>query len=59
MRRAKEWGIDRFTTMKLEEIGVRGATINGLTSEVGNDSPCSIPYALKIARKRLRDAMAY
>jgi 3-oxoacyl-[acyl-carrier-protein] synthase-3 len=39
-------GIVRFAEMKLEEIGVRGEVINGLTSEVGNVSSCSVPYAL-------------
>ena len=31
-------GIVRFTEMKLEEIGVRGEVINGLTRDVGNVS---------------------
>jgi 3-oxoacyl-[acyl-carrier-protein] synthase III len=39
-------GIVRFAEMKLEEIGIRGEVINGLTSEVGNVSSCSVPYAL-------------
>ena len=39
--------IVRFTAMKLEAVGVRGDVINGLTSDVGNVSSCSIPYALK------------
>ena len=41
--------IVRLAAMKLEEIGVRGAVINGLTSQVGNVSSCSVPYALKKA----------
>jgi 3-oxoacyl-[acyl-carrier-protein] synthase III len=40
-------GIVRFTGMKLEELGIRGTLINGLTKNVGNVSSCSIPYALK------------
>jgi 3-oxoacyl-[acyl-carrier-protein] synthase III len=40
-------GIVRFAEMKLEEIGIRGEVINGLTSEVGNVSSCSVPYALR------------
>ncbi|MCE5269440.1 MAG: hypothetical protein LLG00_16310 [Planctomycetaceae bacterium] len=41
--------IVRFAAMKLEEIGVRADVINGLTSQVGNVSSCSLPYALKQA----------
>lgn len=41
--------IVRFASMKLEEIGIRGEVINGLTKDVGNVSSCSIPYALKQA----------
>ena len=40
-------GIVRLTAMKLEEIGVHGEVINGLTSDVGNVSSCSVPYALR------------
>ena len=39
--------IVRLAAMKLEEIGVRGAVMNGLTSHIGNVSSCSVPYALK------------
>ncbi len=39
----------RFAAMKLETIGVGGEVINGLTSQIGNVSSCSIPYALKQA----------
>ncbi len=42
-------GIVRFAAMKLETIGVGGEVINGLTSQIGNVSSCSIPYALKQA----------
>jgi 3-oxoacyl-[acyl-carrier-protein] synthase III len=40
-------GIVRFTEMKLQELGVRGEVINGLTRDVGNVSSCSVPYALR------------
>jgi 3-oxoacyl-[acyl-carrier-protein] synthase III len=40
-------GIVRLATMKLDEIGVHGKVVNGLTSEVGNTSSCSIPFALR------------
>ncbi len=40
--------------MKLEEIGVRGEVINGLTSDVGNVSSCSVPYALRKTWNRLQ-----
>jgi len=40
-------GIVQLASMKLDEIGVRGEVINGLTSEVGNVSSCSIPFALR------------
>jgi len=39
--------IVRLTAMKLEEIGIRVETANGLTAHVGNLSSSSIPYALK------------
>jgi 3-oxoacyl-[acyl-carrier-protein] synthase III len=40
-------GIVRLAAMKLEEVGLHGQVINGLTSDVGNVSACSIPYALR------------
>ena len=40
-------GIVKFASMKLEEIGVRGEVVNGLTTEVGNVSSSSIPFALR------------
>jgi 3-oxoacyl-[acyl-carrier-protein] synthase III len=40
-------GIVRFTGMKLEELGIHGTVINGLTKHIGNVSSCSVPYALK------------
>lgn len=39
--------IVRLTAMKMEEIGIRVETANGLTSRVGNLSSSSIPFALK------------
>ncbi len=47
-------GIVCFTEMKLEEIGLHGEVINGLTSNVGNVSSCSIPYALLYTWNRLQ-----
>jgi 3-oxoacyl-[acyl-carrier-protein] synthase III len=40
-------GVVRLTAMKLEELGIRGEIINGLTQTVGNVSSSSIPYALQ------------
>jgi len=42
-------GIVQLASMKLDEIGVRGEVINGLTTEVGNVSSSSIPFALRKA----------
>jgi 3-oxoacyl-[acyl-carrier-protein] synthase III len=39
-------GIIRLAAMKIEELGISGEVINGMTSQVGNVSSCSIPYAL-------------
>ena len=47
-------GIVRFAAMKLEEGGIRGEVVNGLTSEVGNVSSCSVPYALRRTWNRLQ-----
>jgi 3-oxoacyl-[acyl-carrier-protein] synthase-3 len=47
-------GIVRFTEMKLQEMGIRGEVINGLTREVGNVSSCSVPYALRRTWDRLQ-----
>jgi 3-oxoacyl-[acyl-carrier-protein] synthase III len=51
-------GIVRFTGMKLEEFGIRGEVINGLTKNTGNVSSCSIPYALKRNWDRLQGTIA-
>lgn len=40
-------GIVRLTAMKLDQLGIRGEVINGLTQRVGNVSSGSIPYGLK------------
>jgi 3-oxoacyl-[acyl-carrier-protein] synthase III len=39
-------GITRLTAMKIEELGVHGEVINGLTNCVGNVSSSSIAYGL-------------
>lgn len=46
-------GIVRLTAMKLEEAGLRGELINGLTRDVGNVSSCSVPYGLRATWNRL------
>ena len=51
-------GIVRFTGMKLDEAGVGGELINGLTRRTGNVSACSIPHALKECWGRLRGIVA-
>ena len=51
-------GIVRFTGMKLEEYGVQGELINGLTRRTGNVSACSVPHALKETWHRLRGLIA-
>ena len=51
-------GIVRFTGMKLDEYGIRGELINGLTRRTGNVSACSIPHALKQTWARLRGLVA-
>ena len=51
-------GIVRFTGMKLEEHGVTGEIINGLTRRTGNVSACSIPHALVQTWSRLSGLVA-
>lgn len=51
-------GIVRFTGMKLEEYGIGGELINGLTRLTGNVSACSIPHALKETWPRLAGVIA-
>jgi hypothetical protein len=48
----------RFTGMKLDEHGVRGELVNGLTRRTGNVSACSVPHALKTVWGRLRGLIA-
>jgi 3-oxoacyl-[acyl-carrier-protein] synthase III len=50
--------IVRLTAMKLEEIGIRAETANGLTAHVGNLSSSSIPFALKQLWHRLEGTIA-
>ena len=40
-------GILRLAALKLEQLGIQGELVNGITSDVGNVSSSSIPYALK------------
>jgi 3-oxoacyl-[acyl-carrier-protein] synthase III len=51
-------GIVRFTGMKLEELGVRGELVNGLTRRTGNVSACSIPHALTAVWNQLSGLIA-
>jgi 3-oxoacyl-[acyl-carrier-protein] synthase-3 len=51
-------GIVRFTGMKLEENGIGGELVNGLTRRTGNVSACSVPHALKETWGRLRGLIA-
>lgn len=52
-------GIVRMTQMKLEQqLGLRCEVVNGLTSQVGNVSCCSIPYALMQTWPRLSGLIA-
>ena len=44
--------------MKVEQLGVRGEVLNGLTMRVGNVSSGSIPYGLKKAWPRLVGTVA-
>jgi len=51
-------GIVRFTGMKLDEYGVRGELVNGLTRRTGNVSACSIPHALQTKWPQLTGLIA-
>jgi len=51
-------GIVRFTGMKLDEYGVRGELVNGLTRRTGNVSACSIPHAIQKMWPRLKGLIA-
>lgn len=50
--------IVRLAGMKLDQLGVRGELINGMTSRIGNVSACSIPYALHQHWSRLEGLIA-
>jgi 3-oxoacyl-[acyl-carrier-protein] synthase III len=51
-------GIVRFTGMKIEEFGIHGELINGMTKNIGNVSSCSIPHALKRNWNKLQGIIA-
>jgi len=51
-------GIVRFTGMKLDDHGIRGELVNGLTRRTGNVSACSIPHALHETWSRLSGLVA-
>ncbi len=51
-------GIVRLTAMKIEQLGVRGEVINGLTQRVGNVSSGSIPYSFRQLWPRLSGTIA-
>jgi 3-oxoacyl-[acyl-carrier-protein] synthase III len=51
-------GIVRFTGMQLEQLGVRGELVNGLTRQTGNTSACSIPHALVQTWSQLEGVVA-
>jgi 3-oxoacyl-[acyl-carrier-protein] synthase III len=50
-------GVVRLTAMRLEELGIRGEIVNGLTERVGNISSSSVPYALLQNWDRLHGAI--
>jgi 3-oxoacyl-[acyl-carrier-protein] synthase III len=51
-------GIVRFAGMKLDELGVQGEIVNGLTRRTGNVSACSVPHALRETWSRLSGVIA-
>jgi len=51
-------GIVRFAGMKLDELGVHGELVNGLTRRTGNVSACSVPHALHETWSRLTGLVA-
>jgi len=51
-------GIVRFTGMKLEEHGIGGELVNGLTRRTGNVSACSLPHAIRDTWHRLTGLIA-
>lgn len=50
--------IVRLTAMKVEQLGIRGEVINGLTRQVGNVSSSSVPFGLKKQWSQLRGLIA-
>jgi hypothetical protein len=48
----------RFAGMKLDELGVHGELVNGLTRRTGNVSACSVPHALRETWSRLSGLIA-
>jgi 3-oxoacyl-[acyl-carrier-protein] synthase III len=50
--------IVRLAGMKIEELGVRGKLINGMTARSGNVSAGSIPYTLKAKWRELSGTIA-
>ena len=51
-------GIVRLASMKLEQLGVQGEVVNGITGQVGNVSSSSIPFALKQTWQKLEGLIA-
>lgn len=50
--------IVRLAGMKLEQLGIRGEVINGLTRQVGNVSSSSLPFGLKKCWSQLHGLIA-
>ena len=50
--------IVRLTAMKVEQLGIRGEVINGLTRQIGNVSSSSVPFGLKKHWSQLRGLIA-
>src|SRR5262245_5472202 len=51
-------GIVRFTAQKIEDLGIHGEVISGLSQQTGNISSGSIPHALRAAWSRLHGVVA-
>ncbi len=51
-------GIVRFAGMQLDQLGIRGELVNGLTRRTGNVSACSVPHALQATWSRLKGLIA-
>ncbi|WP_254508304.1 3-oxoacyl-[acyl-carrier-protein] synthase III C-terminal domain-containing protein [Anatilimnocola floriformis] len=50
--------IVRLAAMKMEQLGIAGEVINGLTRQVGNVSSSSVPFGLKKHWSQLRGLVA-